>query len=124
MTLVLIAIGGAAGTVARYAVQMWTAEITGGRWPYGTLLVNVSGSFLLGVIFALVADRALVPEALRLPLMVGFLGAYTTFSTLILESWQLVEEGSIVPALVNIIGSSIVGLIAVVAGLALGRALT
>ena len=123
MTLVLIAVGGAAGTVARYAVQTWVVELSGGRWPFGTLAVNASGSFLLGLLFALSADKAFLPEALRLPLMVGFLGAYTTFSTLMLESWRLVEDGSLIPALVNIVGSSIVGLLAVVAGLALGRAL-
>jgi CrcB protein len=123
MTLLMIAIGGAAGTVTRYAVQTWVLELSGGRWPWGTLAVNLSGSFVLGLVFALSVDRAILPEELRLPLMVGFLGAYTTFSTLMLESWRLVEEGSLVPALLNIVGSSILGLVAVVAGLALGRAL-
>ena len=123
MTLVLIAVGGAAGTVARYAVQTWVLELSGGRWPFGTLAVNLSGSFVLGVVFALSADKAILPEELRLPLMVGFLGAYTTFSTLMLQSWRLAEHGSLLPALINVVGSSILGLVAVFAGLALGRAL-
>ena len=124
MTLVLIAVGGAAGTVARYAIQTWVVELSGGRWPWGTLAVNLSGSFVLGLVFALSVDRAILPEELRLPLMVGFLGAYTTFSTLMLESWRLMEDGSLVPALINIVGSSILGLLAVFAGLALGRVLS
>lgn len=123
MTLVLIAVGGAAGTVARYLVQGWVGDFTKGQLPWGTLIVNVSGSFVLGLVFALAIDRALLPTELRLPLMVGFLGAYTTFSTLMLESWRLVEDGALMTALVNIVGSSLLGLLAVFAGLALGRAL-
>lgn len=123
MTLVLIAVGGAAGTVARYLVQGWVSDRTEAQLPWGTLLVNVSGSFVLGLIFALAIDRSVLPTELRLPLMVGFLGAYTTFSTLMLESWRLVEDGALLTALVNIVGSSLLGLLAVFAGLALGRAL-
>ena len=87
------------------------------------MIVNVSGSFLLGLVFALAVDRAILPSELRLPLMVGFLGAYTTFSTFMLESWRLIEDGSLVPALLNILGSSVLGILAVIAGLVLGRAL-
>ncbi len=123
MTLVLIAVGGAAGTVARYLVQGWVGDLTKGQLPWGTLIVNVSGSFVLGLVFALAIDRSVLPTELRLPLMVGFLGAYTTFSTLMLESWRLVEDGALMTALVNIVGSSLLGLLAVFAGLALGRAL-
>lgn len=124
MTLLLIALGGAAGTLSRYAVGGWVSDLTGGQWPWGTFVVNVSGSFVLGLVFALSIDRDLLPADVRGPLMIGFLGAYTTFSTLMLESWRLVEGGAVVAALLNVLGSSVVGIVAVVAGLMLGRVLS
>jgi fluoride exporter len=121
MTLVLIAAGGAAGAVSRYLVHVWVEQLTGGRFPWGTFVVNISGSFLLGLVFALSIDRAALAPEIRIPLMVGFIGSYTTFSTLMLESWRLVEDGDVLFLLGNVIGSILVGLAAVVAGLALGR---
>lgn len=121
MTLLLIAVGGAAGAAARYLIAGWVEGITAGRVPWGTFAVNISGSFLLGVVFALAIDRAILSPEVRVPLMVGFIGSYTTFSTLMLESWGLVEDGQVMLMLANIIGSILVGMIAVVAGLALGR---
>ena len=123
MTLVLLALGGAAGTITRYALSGWVSELTGDRLPWGTFIVNVSGSFALGVLFALSIDRAILPPEVRVPLMIGFLGAYTTFSTLMLESWRLVEEGAMLAAVANVVGSSLVGLLALVGGLAVGRML-
>lgn len=123
MTLAWIAVGGAAGAVSRYLLQGWVDGLAGGRLPWGTFVINVSGSFALGVIFALAVDRAVLSPEVRVPLMVGFISAYTTFSTLMLESWRLVEEGDLVFAFANLAGSVVVGMIAVVAGLAIGRAL-
>ena len=123
MTLLFIAVGGAFGAVSRYLVQGWVQDLAGGRFPWGTLAVNVSGSFALGLVFALAMDRAILAPEIRVPLMVGFIGSYTTFSTLMLESWTLVEEGDIAHMLFNLAGSVVIGMIAVVAGLALGRAL-
>jgi CrcB protein len=123
MTLLFIAVGGAFGAVSRYLLQGWVQDLTGGRFPWGTFAVNVSGSFVLGLVFALAMDRAVLAPEIRVPLMVGFLGSYTTFSTLMLESWTLVEEGDIAHMLFNLVGSVVIGMIAVVAGLALGRAL-
>ena len=121
MTLVLIAVGGAAGAVSRYLIQGWVEEFAGGRFPWGTFAVNISGSFVLGVIFALAIDRAILSPEVRVPLMIGFISSYTTFSTLMLESWRLVEEGDVVFALGNLVISVGVGMAAVIAGLALGR---
>ncbi len=121
MSLVLVAVGGAAGAVARYAVDGWVLERTGGELPWGTLAVNVSGAFLLGLLFALAIERDVLSAEVRGPLMIGFLGAYTTFSTLMLESWRLWEDGALALALGNLVGSVVVGMVAVVAGLALGR---
>jgi CrcB protein len=123
MTLAWIAVGGAAGAVSRYILQGWVDGLAGGRFPWGTFAINISGSFALGVLFALAVDRAILSPEVRVPLMVGFISAYTTFSTLMLESWRLVEEGDLAFALTNLLGSVVVGMIAVVAGLALGRAL-
>jgi fluoride exporter len=123
MTLAWIAVGGAAGAVSRYLLQGWVDGLAGGRFPWGTFAINISGSFALGVVFALAVDRAVLSPEVRVPLMVGFISAYTTFSTLMLESWRLVEEGDLVLAFANLAGSVVVGMIAVVAGLAIGRAL-
>jgi CrcB protein len=122
LSLLLIAIGGAAGAVSRYAVDTWVSERAASAFPWGTFVVNTTGSFVLGLLFALAIDRALLPADVRLPVMVGFVGAYTTFSTLMLETWRLVEGGAMLLALANLAASVVVGLIALVLGLAAGRA--
>lgn len=124
MPVVLVAAGGAAGAVARYLVDGWIADRVAGAFPWGTLAVNLSGAFLVGFGFALIVEASVLPAWTRGPLLIGFLGAYTTFSTLMLESWRLWEDGAVALALLNIGGSSIAGLIAVLAGLTLGRAIS
>jgi CrcB protein len=123
MTLVFLAVGGAFGAISRYLVQGWVQDLAGGRFPWGTFVVNISGSFALGLVFALAMDRAVLAPEVRVPLMVGFIGSYTTFSTLMLESWVLVEEGDLTRMLFNLLGSVAVGMVALVAGLATGRLL-
>ena len=123
MPLILIGLGGFAGAISRYLVDGFVIERTGAAFPWGTLVVNLSGSFVLGLLFALTAERAILPADIRGPVMIGFIGAYTTFSTYMLESWALLEGGSWAPALANLGGSVILGLLAVAAGLAVGRAL-
>lgn len=121
--VLLIGIGGFAGAIARYLVDMRVLAWTGGGLPWGTFVINVSGSFLVGLLFALLMERvALLPE-LRGPLMIGFIGSYTTFSTLALESWRMFEDGLWLHAGANLLGSVVIGMLAVVAGIALGRAL-
>jgi CrcB protein len=123
VTLVLIAAGGAAGAVARFLVDNAILDRFSGAFPLGILVVNLSGAFALGVLAALIIDRGVLPADLRSPLLVGFLGAYTTFSTLMLDSWRLFEDGLPMLALVNIAGSTVLGVVAVVGGLWLGRSL-
>ena len=123
MPILLIGLGGFAGAIARYLVDGVVSDRTGGAFPWGTLVINLTGSFVLGLLFAMTAERAILPAEIRGPVMIGFLGAYTTFSTFMLESWRLVESGAWGLALVNLGGSVLLGLIAVVAGLTLGRAL-
>jgi CrcB protein len=123
MPLILIGLGGFAGAISRYVVDGFVSERTGGAFPWGTLAVNATGSFLLGLLFAMTTERAILPAEIRGPLMIGFIGAYTTFSTYMLESWGLIESGSYVPAFANLGGSVIIGLVAVAAGLVIGRAI-
>lgn len=123
MPLILIGLGQFVGAITRYVVDGAVAERTAGTVPWGTLVVNLSGSFALGLLFALSAERAILPAEIRGPLLIGFIGAYTTFSTFMLESWRLVEDGAIALALANLVGSVVLGLVAVVAGLTLGRVL-
>jgi CrcB protein len=121
VTLLLVGAGGAFGAVSRYLVDGWVSAATGGGFPLGTLVVNVTGSFVLGLLYAASVERGVLPAEIRAPVLVGFIGAYTTFSTLTLETWRLVESGSYVLAVVNIGGSMALGLVAVVAGLLIGR---
>jgi fluoride exporter len=123
VALFLIGLGGFAGAVARYLVDGAVAERTGGGFPWGTLVINASGSFALGLLFAMSTERALLPADIRGPLMIGFLGAYTTFSTFMLESWRLVESGAWGLAIVNLGGSLGLGLVAVFLGMLVGRAI-
>ena len=121
MTLFLVGAGGFFGAVARYLVDGWVSRLTGAGFPWGTLAINLSGSFLLGLLFAMTIDRGVLPAEIRAPVMIGFIGAYTTFSTWMLESWRLVESGEIAAAAGNVIGSVVLGLLAVFLGLLVGR---
>jgi CrcB protein len=119
---VYVGIGGFLGAIARYLIDGWVTARAGATFPWGTLAVNLSGSFVLGVLFALAVERGVVSADIRAPVLIGFIGAYTTFSTLTLESWRLVESGSYALGLANLIGSMVLGIVAVVGGLLLGRA--
>jgi fluoride exporter len=123
LVLLLIALGGAAGSVTRYVVDTWVSERVASAFPWGTFVINMSGSFLVGVLFALAIERNALPASIRPPLMIGFLGAYTTFSTLTLETWRLVEGGATWLAAANVLGSAALGVLAMVFGLAVGRVL-
>jgi fluoride exporter len=121
--VLLIGVGGFAGAIARYLIDARVTAWTGGSLPWGTLVINISGSFAVGLLFALVIERAALPAEIRGPVMIGFIGSYTTFSTLALESWRMIEDGAWLYASANLIGSIIIGLVAVTAGVALGRAI-
>ena len=118
----LVGLGGFLGANARYVTARWVGTLIDARFPLGTFLINVSGSFLLGVLGALLAER-FVPHGdnLRLALGVGFLGAFTTFSTFEYETNALLEDGLWVTALANVFLSLFLGLVAVRAGLVAAR---
>ena len=90
-------------------------------FPVGTFIINITGSLFLGWFMETIRDRMIVSDTFRLAMAVGFVGAYTTFSTFCYESAGLFEQGSEIKALVNIVGSVIVGLVAVRLGVALAR---
>lgn len=121
MTLLLIALGGAAGALLRYGVARWL-QAAGGAFPTATLVVNVSGSLLMGFLVTFFLERTHVPVALRLGLTVGVLGAYTTFSTFSIETLDLLRGGALGYAALNIVASVVAALLAVWAGQALARA--
>ncbi len=121
MTLLWIGLGGFAGAIARYGIDSVVTGRLGAGFPWGTLLVNASGSFALGVLFVLSQDRTDLPAEIRGPVLIGFLGAYTTFSTFMLESWRLMESGAWIAATANLGGSLAIGMAALLAGLVVGR---
>jgi fluoride exporter len=121
MTVLLVGVGGFLGAVARYGVDSIVSRATAGAFPFGTLVVNLSGSLALGLLYALTVERAALPAEIRGPVLIGFIGAYTTFSTWMLESWRLAEEGALAAAALNIGGSVVLGLGALFLGLAIGR---
>jgi len=119
--LYLIA-GGAIGTLARYYVSGWFADLGGPR-PLGVFVVNVVGSFLIGLFLTLSEERFLWPSELRVLVAIGLLGAFTTFSTLTWETLQLMEARDVVGALLNMVGSLIIGMLAVYGGVVAARLL-
>lgn len=121
MSLILIGLGGFAGAIARYLVDTEITARADHAFPFGTLVVNLTGSFAVGLLVALTAERGILPADIRGPVVVGFIGAYTTFSTYMLESWRLVESGATALAAVNLVGSAVLGMGAVVLGLVVGR---
>jgi CrcB protein len=118
-----IAVAGALGALARYGVEGWVSRRTTTSFPWGTFVVNVSGAFVLGLLFTLLTEHLTVAPWLRASATIGFLGAYTTFSTLSLETYRLLEDGAIALAFANAVGSLAAGLVAVYGGIVLGRAL-
>jgi len=119
----LVGAGGFAGAIARFLVGQWMSGLVASRFPLATFLINVSGSFLLGVVAAMTAARAFAnSDAVALAAGVGFLGAYTTFSTFELETHALLQDRLSLTASAYVIGSFVVGLFAVRAGIAAARA--
>jgi len=122
MLILLVAAGGALGAVARYGLSGWVQGLLSTSFPMGTLVVNVLGSFLLGLSFFLLESLAL-PAGARSMITIGFLGAFTTFSTFSYEAIVLVGGGEWGRGGLYVGGSLILGLVGVVAGLGLGSLL-
>ena len=119
--LIAIGAGGFFGAISRYAVALWIGERWGRNFPLGTMIINVSGSFLIGLLMYLLAERFLVSPAWRMLLVVGFLGAYTTFSTFEYETGNLVRDGEFIYAALNVIVSVLAGFAALKIGEIIAR---
>ena len=114
----LVAATGACGAALRYVVDTVVSDRVAAVFPYGTLVVNISGSFVLGLITGFALDHGL-GAATQLAIGTGLIGAYTTFSTFTLESWSLVQAGEALAAVRNIAASVLAGALAAAAGWAL-----
>ena len=122
-TLVFIAFGGAFGAVLRYAASNSVYALLGRGFPYGTLFVNVAGSLLIGMLSILMLERMSIGPEWRAAVLVGVLGSFTTFSTFSLETLNLLEQGEITAALLNMVASVLLCLMAVWLGVIIGRQL-
>lgn len=116
-----VAAGGAIGSVARYGTMIWIGRLLGTGFPYGTLIVNAAGGFVMGVLIELMALIWSPSEAMRAFLTVGIMGGYTTFSTFSLDAWLLIQRGDYGLGAIYIIASVILSIGALVAGLHLTR---
>lgn len=117
----VIGLGGFLGANARYLLGTWVAARYGTSFPYGTLVINVSGSFVLGFFLALISERFMLHPHWQLFFAVGFLGAYTTFSTFSFESVALLQDGTWWLGVANMVGSVVLSLMAVLTGMVVAR---
>jgi CrcB protein len=119
-TVLAVALAGALGALARWGIGAWFGHRFP-SFPWGTMVINVSGSFILGVMFAVLVERNIGSTTMRVALMTGLMGAYTTFSTFSLETFRLFEDGATGSALANIGFSVVLGLVGVWLGVTAGR---
>lgn len=120
--LMLVAGGGALGSLARYGISEWARKRFGEAFPWGTLAVNLTGSLLLGLLLGL-ALAGKTSRSARALAGAGFMGAFTTFSTFSCETWALVEDGKLGAAAINIVANVAVGLCAAALGVIAGRSM-
>lgn len=120
----MVGIGGFVGAIARFALGSYIGNRMGSRFPYGTFVINISGSFLIGFILTLLAQRADASPNWRYLIPIGFIGAYTTFSTFEYETLRTVQDGQILIAFANVSLSVIAGFAAVWLGVVAGRTLS
>ena len=121
MILAGVAIGGAVGSVLRYMIQTHSMQWLGNSFPYGTLIVNVVGSLLIGFLSYALLERFTVTEEVRIAILVGFLGGFTTFSTFSIETLNLIQQGSFFSAISNAILSIVLCLVACFMGMSFAR---
>src|SRR5438067_468176 len=107
-----VGVAGAVGALARYGLDGIVARRTGAASPWGTFVVNLTGAFLVGVLFTMLTERMAVAPWIRSSVLIGLLGGYTTFSTLSLETYRLIEDGAYLLAAANGLGSLAGGLVA------------
>jgi CrcB protein len=123
LNIALVAIGGAIGSVARYLVGVWSVRLAGPNFPWGTFTVNVVGAFLIGLLMEIIARRFDASAEMRVFVVTGIIGGFTTWSSFTLDAVVLFERGDIGLSALYLMGSLVVSFAAIFAGLALGRAL-
>jgi CrcB protein len=121
LNYIMVFTGGGAGAVTRYILGTWIGQRWGRSFPLGTFVINVSGSFVIGLLMTLMAERFMENPAWRLLLVVGFLGGYTTFSSFQYETGKLATDGEFLYASLNVILSVIAGFVALKAGEVLAK---
>ena len=121
MQYLWIGLGGFLGANARYLVQLWAASRWGADFPYGTMLANISGSFIIAFFLTLATQRLTIPPELRLFVAVGFLGGFTTFSSFSLETFHLFEQSGWWVASLNFFGNTVLGMAGVILGIFLAQ---
>ena len=121
MTLLLVALGGALGSVLRYKIDGWVQAGAGGAFPWGILVVNVTGCFVAGLLMTVLLERTSVSDEVRTGLLVGVLGGYTTFSTFSLQSLDLADAGLWGYVALNVLASVAGALLAVWLGQQVAR---
>jgi CrcB protein len=121
--ILAVAAGGALGAVMRYLAAIGSGRAFGTDFPWGTLIINVTGSFLIGIFAALFATRWNLPQTVRIFLTVGICGGYTTFSTFSLDTWYLIERGQTLASAAYMIASVALSVGALIAAMQLVRAL-
>ena len=121
MQYVAVAVGAMLGANLRFVVGNWAADRFGPDFPYGTLLINVSGAFAIGIVLSFIGERVGISPLWRLFFATGFLGGYTTFSSYAWEALMLIQDGNFVPAAAYVVGSNVVGFFGVWLGAILAR---
>ena len=116
-----LAFAGALGALARYGLAGFVQRLSGGTFPWGTLVVNLLGCFLAGLLWGMFEKRGVTTALPRTVLLVGFLGAFTTFSTMMLETTEMLRASELIYATANLTLQNGIGLVAIIAGTMLGR---
>jgi fluoride exporter len=119
--ILFLALAGALGALSRYGLSGLSQRILGTGFPYGTLIINVLGSLLIGYIMQLGLNSDIIPRSLRVIITIGFLGAFTTFSTFSYETVKFLEEGSWFLSIINIVANVGLSILATLLGMFFGR---
>ncbi len=117
-----VGVGGFVGSVARFWLAVYVGQRMGTRFPYGTFLINVSGSFLIGLVMTILTERTHLSPTYRYLIPIGFIGGYTTFSTFEYETLRAIQDGQFTIGLLNMVLSVLVGFLMVWTGAMVGKA--